>query len=191
MPDALGGSWRATTPMAPARAYVPDPTRLLYVPSLVLDDCFCTPWRECGRFIIPGSAGSASAAAAASGFTAISDATGTLLTHDVPAGYLDVVDFVVLHPVSTLGIEFVTFALTDGGPATSQVGGRWGDVANFGIPLPVTGSDPLPVDFQVAGGSTIRLKGRNTDTECYQAVEVEMRGRRFDADQIRARNRRK
>lgn len=189
MPDVLGGSWSVTTQVTQAEPR-PNNLRRIRVPEWTLRNSVSTPWRTAARVVQTGGGGEPDAAAAASGYTLLGDTTADVLTYDVPAGYLVVVDELVFLPISDLGYEYLKASIVDGGNAGDASTGRIEQVVNLSVPLPIDGSAVIPVCLQAMGLTTIRLIVKNTDPECYQMFEAELRGRLFDGSQFRGENRR-
>jgi hypothetical protein len=187
--DTLGGSWPVTRQYTQADPR-PNNLRRIRVPEWQLRDAVSTPWRVVARVVQTGGDGEPDVAAAASGYTLLGDATSDVLTYDVAAGYLCVVDELIFLPISDLGYEYLRASIVDGGNAGDASTGRIEQVVNISIPLAVDGSDVVPVGLQAMGLTTIRLIVKNSDPECYQMYEAEMRGRLFDGSQFRGENRR-
>lgn len=189
MSDERGGSWPVTAEKVGAVGAQPNPLRRLTVPRQALKDAFGRPWRVAIRAIVAGDNDvDPDALAAASGYTSFGDSQSAILSKEMPNDYIYVVEQIVFRPVSELGNEYLKIVLTDGGHAndTTPTIGRRGDVIGYDIPLPVDGSGVVPVYFQAAGGGLLRLWCQNTDPVVPQAVDAEMRGMAYQAEQFRA-----
>lgn len=188
MPDERGGSWPVSQDRIPAQRAMPNPLRRTTLPKRDLEEACGTPWRVAIRAVLPGGDGEPDELAAASGYTLMGDAAAALLSKEVPNDQILVVEYVIFRPVSELGYEYLAIALTDGGHAndTSPAQGRLGNVIRLDIALPVNGSGVCPVNYQCAGGTLVRLWADNSDPVSPHAVDAEMAGTLYPADQFRA-----
>lgn len=187
MPDERGGSWPVAPQRVPDERAMPNPLRQTTVSRQRLKEAFGRPWREAVRAIVAGGGGDPAALAAASGFTSFSDTSSAILQKEVGNDLICVVERVRIRPVSTLGFQYLTVVLTDGGHDndTTPYQGRVGNVMRIDIPLPVNAGEPVDVEFQCAGGTLVRLWVVNADPIAPHAVVAEMSGRIYQAEQFR------
>lgn len=185
MADVLADSWEPWVLRAGRDAPAANPLRRMFLSQQDLRNAVCTPWRVATRTVLNGGGGNPQALAAAAGFTLAGDSIAAVAAYDTPSDHITVVDSIVIRFVSSLSIEYVSFALFDGGNPSNLSGGRVGEVLNYSIGPPIDGSGVLPVGYQVGGGTTLRLVARNLDPVAPHALEVELRGRLFPAAQFR------
>ena len=161
-----------------------------------------TPFRAISAKIIPvntdnGSNSDASnAASVASAGTGVALTEGSkyrfanVVTYDVPADHVAVVNRVLWRPHSAVGYDVLLPMLIDSGD-NGQPGGQQSPAFQPASPSAVPAGQPLDgtgeydPDFQVGGPATIRFAVTTLDEESWHLVSAEVSGHLYKAEQFR------